>query len=76
MVERAEWEEKAFGEDLGMGLLVLCICTYAVILEYGQRRSYVGSVSERILGKDSLSQTVLPLFHMSDISPFISDSFL
>lgn len=34
-------------------------------------RSYTGSVSERILVKDSLYQTALPRFHMPDIPPLM-----
>lgn len=38
---REEREEKAAEE-----LTALCVCTYGVIFEYGQRRSYTSSVSE------------------------------
>lgn len=54
-----------------MELTVLWVCTYSVISEYGQMRSYTGSVSERILLKDSLYQTALPRFHMPDIPPLV-----
>lgn len=65
---------ESFQKRLGDGLMALCVCTYGVILEYGQRRSYIDSMSERILGIDRLSQTVSPLFHMPDISPLVVHS--